>query len=414
MEILGSLTSTVVELLIVPIRRSVSRVFNCSRNVQSLRTHLDELSGTEKRVLHSVEEARNRSEDIEDDVGKWLASVNVITDKASRVFEDEDKAKKRCFMGFFPNVTRRYKFSTKIESIAEEVVKINHRGRFDRVSYLPARRGIGDRSLKDYEAFESRRPVLDEILEALKDDDVDLVGVYGMAGVGKTTLVKKVAEQVKAGRIFDVVVQAVVSQTPNLRKIQGEIADGLGLKLDAETDSGRADFLYERLKRETKVLVILDDIWERLELDDVGIPSGSDHRGCKILMTSRDRNVLSRGMVTEKVFWLQVLPENEAWNLFKKTAGDVVKYPDLQLVAVEVAKRCAGLPILIVTVARALKDGKLSEWKDALERLKRFDKDEMDSQVYSDLALELSYDSLKGEEIRSVFLLCQRCLVVQR
>lgn len=412
MEILSSLTSTVVELLIVPIRRSVSRVFNCSRNVQSLRTHLDELSGTEKRVLHSVEEARNRSEDIEDDVGKWLASVNVITDKASRVFEDEDKAKKRCFMGFFPNVTRRYKFSTKIESIAEEVVKINHRGRFDRVSYLPARRGIGDRSLKDYEAFESRRPVLDEILEALKDDDVDLVGVYGMAGVGKTTLVKKVAEQVKAGRIFDVVVQAVVSQTPDLRKIQGEIADGLGLKLDAETDSGRADFLYERLKRETKVLVILDDIWERLELDDVGIPSGSDHRGCKILMTSRDRNVLSRGMVTEKVFWLQVLPENEAWNLFKKTAGDVVKYPDLQLVAVEVAKRCAGLPILIVTVARALKDGKLSEWKDALVRLKRFDKDEMDSQVYSDLALELSYDSLKGEEIRSVFLLCQRCPVV--
>ena len=412
MEILGSLTSTVVELLIVPIRRSVSRVFNCSRNVQSLRTHLDELSGTEKRVLHSVEEARNRSEDIEDDVGKWLASVNVITDKASRVFEDEDKAKKRCFMGLFPNVTRRYKFSTKIESIAEEVVKINHRGRFDRVSYLPARRGIGDRSLKDYEAFESRRPVLDEILEALKDDDVDLVGVYGMAGVGKTTLVKKVAEQVKAGRIFDVVVQAVVSQTPNLRKIQGEIADGLGLKLDAETDSGRADFLYERLKRETKVLVILDDIWERLELDDVGIPSGSDHRGCKILMTSRDRNVLSRGMVTEKVFWLQVLPENEAWNLFKKTAGDVVKYPDLQLVAVEIAKRCAGLPILIVTVARALKDGKLSEWKDALVRLKRFDKDEMDSQVYSDLALELSYDSLKGEEIRSVFLLCQRCPVV--
>ncbi|KAB5529222.1 hypothetical protein DKX38_019303 [Salix brachista] len=143
---------------------------------------------------------------------------------------------------------------------------------------------------------------------------------------------------------------------------------------------------------------------QRLELDDVGIPSGSDNRGCKILMTSRDRNALCGGMDTKKLFHLQVLLENEAWNLFKNMAGDAIKYPDLQLVAVEVAKRCAGLPILLVTVASALKDGDLSDWKDALERLKRFDKEEIDSRVYS--ALELSYTSLKGEEIKSVFLLC--------
>ncbi|KAB5529216.1 hypothetical protein DKX38_019297 [Salix brachista] len=85
-------------------------------------------------------------------------------------------------------------------------------------------------------------------------------------------------------------------------------------------------------------------------------------------------------------------------------AGDAIKYPDLQLVAEEVAKRCAGLPILLVTVASALKNGDLSEWKDALERLKRFDKDDIDRRVYS--AIELSYTSLKGEEIKSVFLLC--------
>ncbi|KAJ6380304.1 hypothetical protein OIU76_016879, partial [Salix suchowensis] len=85
-------------------------------------------------------------------------------------------------------------------------------------------------------------------------------------------------------------------------------------------------------------------------------------------------------------------------------AGDAIKNPDLQPVAVKVAKRCAGLPIYLVTVASALKDGDLSEWKDALERLKRFDKDEINSPVNS--ALELSYTSLKGEEIKSVFLLC--------
>ncbi|KAG5222424.1 disease resistance NBS-LRR family protein [Salix suchowensis] len=394
MEILSSMASTVVELLFDPIRRSVTRVFNYSRNVKSLETHMEELSDIKARVQRSVEEATNKTEEIEDDVLK-----------------DEDKAEKSCFMGLFPNLMTRYRVSTEIESIEEKAVKISLRGKFDRVSYLPARRGIGDRSFKDYEAFESRRHVLDEILEALKDNDVNLVGVYGMTGVGKTTIVKKVAEQVKANRIFDVVVLPVVSKTPDLRQIQGEIADGLGFELKAETNSGRAERLHERLKSEKKVLVILDDIWERLELDGVGIPSGSDNRGCKILMTSRDRNALYREMDTKKLFHLQVLLENEAWNLFKNMAGDAIKNPDLQLVAVEVAKRCAGLPILLVTVASALKDGDLSEWKDALERLKRFDKDEIDSRVYS--ALELSYNSLKGEEIKEQKLsnlwICQMC-----
>ncbi|KAB5529224.1 hypothetical protein DKX38_019305 [Salix brachista] len=412
MEIVGSMASTVVKLLFDPITRSVTRVYYYSRNVKSLETHMEELSDIKTRVLHSVEEATNKTEVIHDDVEKWLASVDVITEEADRVLKDKDKAKKRCFMGLFPNLMTRYRVSTEIKSIDEEAVKISlNRDKFDRVSYLPARRGIGDRSVKDYEAFESRRHVLDEILEALKDNDVNLVGVWGMPGVGKTTIVKKVAEQVKANRIFDVVVLAVVSKTPDLRKIQGEIADGLGFELKAETISGRAEHLRERLEREPKVLerepkvlVILDDIWERLELDDVGIPSGSDNRGCKILMTSRDRNALYRGMDTKKLFHLQVLLENEAWNLFKNKAGDDIENPDLQPVAVEVAKRCAGLPIYLVTVASALKDGDLSEWKDALERLKRFDKDEINSPVNS--ALELSYTSLKGEEIKSVFLLC--------
>ncbi|KAF9681558.1 hypothetical protein SADUNF_Sadunf05G0014000 [Salix dunnii] len=59
-------------------------------------------------------------------------------------------------------------------------------------------------------------------------------------------------------------------------------------------------------------------------------------------------------------------------NLLKRMGGYAVKYPNLQLAAVEVAKRCAGLPILPGNIARALKDGDLSEWEDALEKLKKF------------------------------------------
>jgi hypothetical protein len=142
-----------------------------------------------------------------------------------------------------------------------------------------------------------------------------------------------------------------VTQSPDLRRIQGEIADMLDLKFDKETVSGRASRLHERLSQDRKILVILDDIWEKLELETIGIPS----KGCKLVLISRNRDVLFCEMGTQKDFGLEVLPKEEAWNLFENMAGDCVKNPNLRCVATEVAKECAGLPIAIVTVSKALK-----------------------------------------------------------
>ena len=75
--------------------------------------------------------------------------------------------------------------------------------------------------------------------------------------------------------------------------------------------------------------------------------------GTIILMTSRDQNVFLE-MDVQKDFQLHSLDDKEAWDLFEKTVRDF-KDSNLQPVAIEVAKRCAGLPLLIVTVASALK-----------------------------------------------------------
>lgn len=191
-----------------------------------------------------------------------------------------------------------------------------------------------------------------------------------------------------------------ITHVADIKRIQQEIAEWLGCKLVEETVSVRAARLSEHLKREENILIILDDIWTRIKLEEIGIPFGNSHNtGCKILMTSRNQNVFLE-MDVLRVFRLEVLQDKEAWHLFQKKVGNV-KHPDL---AIEVAKRCAGLPILIVTVATALKNKQLFEWKNALEQLKRFDDSEMDEQVTS--ALKLSYNFLKGEEIKSLFLLC--------
>ncbi|KAJ6918356.1 disease resistance protein [Populus alba x Populus x berolinensis] len=396
MEIVISIVAKVAELLVVPIKRQIGYVIDCNTNIQNLKNEVEKLTDAKTRVIHSIEEAKSKGEEIEVDVENWLGRVDGVIEGGGGVVGDESSTK--CFMGLCPDLKIRYRLGKAAKKELTVIVDLQEKGKFDGVSYRPAPSGIGP--VKDYEAFESRDSVVNAIVDALKDGAVNMVGVYGMGGLGKTTLVLKVAEQVKEGRLFDKVVLALVSQTPDIRRIQGEIADGLGLKLDAETDKGRASQLCEGLKKMTRVLVILDDIWKELKLEDVGIP----HEGCKILMSSRNEYVLSREMGAIKNFPIQFLPPNEAWNFFEKMVGVTVKNPSLQLVAAEVANRCAGLPILLATVARALKNKDLYAWKDALKQLTRFDKDEIDKRVYS--CLELSYQNLRGDEIKSLFLLC--------
>ncbi|KDO40609.1 hypothetical protein CISIN_1g0029391mg, partial [Citrus sinensis] len=225
---------------------------------------------------------------------------------------------------------------------------------------------------------------LKNVQNALLDPDISIIGMYGMGGVGKTTLVKEVARRAKKDMLFDEVVFAEVSETPDIGKIQGELADQLGMKFSQgeiadqrgmkfsqESDvPGRARKLYARLQKENKILVILDNIWEDLDLEKVGVPSGNDWRGCKVLLTARDRHVL--GSIGSKTFQIDVLNEEEAWTLFKKMTGDCAEKGELNFVAIDITKECGGLPIAIVTLAKALRNKScVSAWKDALRQLKR-------------------------------------------
>ncbi|XP_021283020.1 probable disease resistance protein At1g58602, partial [Herrania umbratica] len=163
----------------------------------------------------------------------------------------------------------------------------------------------------------------------------------------------------------------------------------------------------ERLKKEKKILVVLDDVWARLDLEQVGIPFGDQHKGCKILLTSRNRDVLTNEMDAKKAFIIDGLKETEAWDLFKRTVENDFEDPELRYVATEVAKKCEGLPVAIVTVARALKSKDIHAWKDASRKLQKPSPSNftgIPAAVYS--AIELSYNYLESDELRQTFLLC--------
>ncbi|GMY20628.1 probable disease resistance protein At4g27220, partial [Fagus crenata] len=87
-------------------------------------------------------------------------------------------------------------------------------------------------------------------MKALKDDNIHAIGVCGMGGLGKTMLVGKVATQAMEEKLFERMVTVVVSQTPNLKQIQKDIAKEVELKFDdGDTNFEKAHLLRERLKK---------------------------------------------------------------------------------------------------------------------------------------------------------------------
>ena len=298
----------------------------------------------------------------------------------------------------------RYSLSRKAKKKTLEIDGLLKDGQFARLSYRPPPQGIGSSGFKD---FESRISIVKEILKALRDNNINMIAICGMGGIGKTTMAKEVAKIAKDDKLFDEVAMAVVSQNQDDRKIQGQIAEMLGLQLVEEYSSlVRANRLKNRITSGKSVLVILDDIWDALDLEAVGIPYGDQHNRCKILLTSRSEDACNQ-MKSEKIFKIEVLSREEAWNLFSEMAGNCVDTPNLCPIAKEVAKECGGLPVALVTVGRALANKSEFEWSAALQQLKKSIPKNilgLDSKVYS--SIELSYSYLKSDEAKSCFLLC--------
>ncbi|KAK2400176.1 putative disease resistance protein [Trifolium repens] len=406
MEILTSVVGKVADYTVVPIGRQASYLIFYNGKFKMLEAHVNNLHALRERMFHLVEEERGNGKEIERDVLNWLEKVNEVIERANQLQKDPRRANARCSSWGFPNLILRYQQSRKATKIANNVIQVEGEGTFDRVGYLPALdRVASSSSIRGGEMYETRESIKEKIVKALSNPNSRNIGIYGLGGVGKTTLVEEVTQIAKQLKLFDKVVITHVSLNPDFKTIQGEIADLLGLRFDEETIFGRANRLRQRIKMEKSILVILDNIWSMLDLKKVGIPIGNEHNGCKLLMTCRNLDVLLQMDVPmDFTFKLERMSENETWKLFQFMAGDVVKDNNLKDVAIQVAQKCEGLPLRVVTVARAMRNKRdIQSWKDALRKLQCNDHTEMDSLTYS--ALELSYNLLESDEMRDLFLL---------
>uniref|UniRef100_A0A2N9G854 AAA+ ATPase domain-containing protein n=1 Tax=Fagus sylvatica TaxID=28930 RepID=A0A2N9G854_FAGSY len=250
---------------------------------------------------------------------------------------------------------------------------------------------------------------MEEIRVCLLDDnDVRKIGVYGMGGIGKTTVMKQIHNLLlKETEIFDKVIWVTVSKEFDLIKLQSDIASKLNIDLSKFDDViTRATKLNAELEYTKRYVLILDDMWEAFALEEVGIPEPTPANGCKLVLTTRNLSVCV-GMSCKSIK-MELLSKEEARKLFLDKLGhDVFNAPNLKAIAEEVLEKCAQLPLAIVTTAASFKcltDD--FEWRDALEELRTSVKgfNNKEQQVLE--TLKFSYDRLEGERLKQCLLHC--------
>jgi len=87
---------------------------------------------------------------------------------------------------------------------------------------------------------------VEEILGYLRDREVKRIGLWGTVGVGKTTIMHNLNDDVEISKMFDIVISASVSKESSIEKLQKAIAQTL--KLNTEGISDLKEILWRILE----------------------------------------------------------------------------------------------------------------------------------------------------------------------
>ncbi|EFH43292.1 predicted protein [Arabidopsis lyrata subsp. lyrata] len=225
------------------------------------------------------------------------------------------------------------------------------------------------------------------------------IGIWGMPGIGKTTLAKTVFDQISGGyeascfiKNFD-----MAFHEKGLHRLLEEHFGKILKELPRESRNITRSSLPGEKLRKIRTFVVLDDVHNSLVAESF---LGGFHwfgPGSLIIITSRDKQVFRHFQINH-VYEVQSLNENEALQLFSQCAfGKHIREQNLLELSKEVIDYANGNPLALRCYGRELKGKKLSEIETTFLKLKLRTPNEIHDLFKS------SYEALNDNE-KNIFL----------
>ncbi|RWR74724.1 putative disease resistance protein isoform X2 [Cinnamomum micranthum f. kanehirae] len=176
----------IVKLAWGPIGRRIGYIKNLEKNMKELDKH--DLFAARDDMLNKINSSKPKEV-----CNKWLENVKQIEDEVN-VIREEFKEDKKCLIGWCPNIYSRMKLGKRVEDIVKEMTDQRKKRLEFHGEELP---DAPDAPLEkvllqnvEVNSSTAAELTLQKLLGFINDVKIRKIGIYGMGGMGKTTVMK--------------------------------------------------------------------------------------------------------------------------------------------------------------------------------------------------------------------------------
>ncbi|KAK3442714.1 hypothetical protein EUGRSUZ_B02975 [Eucalyptus grandis] len=423
-EVVTSIGGSILANLIIQALEKVGNLGGVKRELQVLESTVTMLHS----VLDDAEEQQHQSSQIKDWVEKLkeafydlqdvLEEFNIEVMRRELRGDNHMIKEVRTFFSSSNQLAIELKMSRKIREVRERLKAIEAEKNFllDK-GPMNSQAQRGRRKREETHSFireeyiigrgNDKKNVMKFLLDMDVKEDVSILPIVGIGGLGKTALAKFVYNDEMISKHFDLKMWVCVSNDFDMIKIVKDIIVCVEKKEPNYNVMDRLQIELRKIIDGRRYLLVLDDLWDaNLETwHNLKSLLMGGARGSKILITTRLPSVAK---ITSPAppLRLEGLSESNSLDLLMQMAVPKeggIQDPSMLAIGEEIVRKCSGVPLVIRTIGGLLFH---KETKDEWLRFKDVELPKV-SQRKDDIIsiLRLSYDNLPSH-LKQCFTIC--------